>query len=65
MRKGVWKRKREREGAMGIVRANSGGRSEGGREQKREATCYGNRNGSLSAGLSLKRAINDAYTPWP
>lgn len=50
---------------MGIVRVNSGGISEGGREQKREATCYGNRNGSLSAGLSLKRAINDAYTPWP
>lgn len=36
-----------------------------GRERKREATCYGNGNGSLSAGLSSKRAINDACTPWP
>ena len=44
---------------------DGGGKGERGRERKREATCYGNRNGSLSAGLSLKRAINDAYTPWP
>ena len=58
-------RERERENAMGIARMNSGGKGERGRERKREATCYGNRNGSLSAGLSLKRAINDAYTPWP
>lgn len=53
------------------AKAKGGGSREEREKERESTTCYGNGNGlsllspGLSRRFSSKRAINDAYTPWP